>query len=130
MRASRFEHFHHGGIAATARQTQGPGAVAVRQVEIRLGVDQVLERGLVIGAAIAQHDGLDDGGPAEVVHVVERRAGANELAHHLGMAEMRCGYERRAVVAAGRAETPLAGAVERMLDQLKQEAAELGAAGV
>ncbi len=51
--------------------------------------------------AVAQHDRLDERRPAEIVDVVERRLGDDERAHHLVVAEVRRGDQRRAVVAAG-----------------------------
>jgi hypothetical protein len=54
----------------------------------------------VARAAVAQHDRLDERGPAQVVDVVERRAGADQLAHDRVVAEVRRGDQRRAVVAA------------------------------
>ena len=47
-------------------------------------------------AAIAEHDQLDQRGPAEIVDVIERRAGRDQHAHDLGVAEMRGGDQRRA----------------------------------
>ena len=55
----------------------------------------------VARAAVAENDGLDQRGPAEVVDVVERRAGRDQLAHDAVVAEMRGRDQRGAVVAAG-----------------------------
>ena len=69
--------------------------------EVRAGPHQRFQRVRVRLAAIAEHDGLHQGGPAEIVDVVERRAGRDQDAHHLGVAEMRGRDQRRALVRAG-----------------------------
>ena len=55
----------------------------------------------MIAPAIAEHDRLDQCGPAEIVDVIERRARRDQHAHHLGVAEMRGGDQRRALIGAG-----------------------------
>ena len=49
------------------------GAVRVGKVEVGAGRDQVGDDGGMAGAAVAEDDGLDQRGPAQIVDMVERR---------------------------------------------------------
>jgi hypothetical protein len=52
-------------------------------------------------SAVAEDHRLHERGPAEIVDVVERRAGADQLPHHAVMPEMRRRDQCRAVIDAG-----------------------------
>jgi hypothetical protein len=88
-------------MAAAAGELEGTGAARVRQREIRTRIDQMAQGPLVARPAIAEDDRLDHRRPVQVVHVVQRRPGANELAHDFVVPEVRRRDERGAVVAAG-----------------------------
>ena len=72
----RLKDRDHFLVAAAARQLERRAALAVGELHARAGIDQRLQRRDVARAAVAEHDRLDQRGPAEVVDVVERRAGA------------------------------------------------------
>ena len=52
-------------------------------------------------SAVAEHDGFDQRRPSKVVDVIERRSRFNQDLHHLGVAQVRGGDQRRALVGAG-----------------------------
>ena len=56
---------------------------------------------LVAWPAVAKHHRFDQRGPAEIVDMVQRRAGFDENAHHFVMAQMRGGDQGAAVIGAG-----------------------------
>src|SRR3989344_656569 len=72
--ACRFQHPHHFAEAALPCKLQRRVALAVGQRLARTRPQQGLQGGLVARAAVAQHDGLDERRPVQVVHMVERRA--------------------------------------------------------
>ena len=96
-----FQQGHHLRVATGARQFQRRAPAAVGQGDAGAGVEQRAQRRLVARAAVAQHDGLDHRRPVQVVDVVQRRPGADELAHDAVVPQVRRGDQRRAVVAAG-----------------------------
>ena len=96
----RHQECGHLAIAATARELQRRRAAAIGEVHVRARVDERFERRRVARTAVAQHDRFDQRRPAQVVDVIERRAGADQLAHDFHVAEVRGGNERGAVVAA------------------------------
>src|SRR5262245_52616045 len=65
-------------IAPCAGVGQGGHAVAIGQKYIGAGLDQGLDRGGVVRAAIAEHDRLEQRGPAEIVDVIERGLGRDQ----------------------------------------------------
>ena len=80
-------------------QRRGPGAVG--QLQLGFGVYQRFQGGLVALAAIPQHNGFNQRGPVQVVDVVQRRTGGNQLPHHAVVAQMGGRDQRRAIVATG-----------------------------
>ena len=68
---------------------------------IRAGGDERAQCLDVALAAVAEHDRLDHRRPAQVVHVVERRAGGDQHPDDLVVTEVRGGDQRGAVVGAG-----------------------------
>src|SRR5262245_16444276 len=99
--AGSFEECGHLRKSARARQRQRGTALAVGQVGVGAGIQQCLQACDVAAAAIAQHDRFDHRRPAEIVDAVERCAGRDQHAHHLVMAEVRGGDQRRSVVGTG-----------------------------
>ncbi|VVT58189.1 hypothetical protein BOS5A_200461 [Bosea sp. EC-HK365B] len=77
------------------------GALAVGKVAARTGADQCPHRLDMARPAIAEDHRLDQGGPAEIVDMVERRAGRDQFAHHAVMAEMGGRDQSRAEIGAG-----------------------------
>ena len=69
--------------------------VTVGDGPVGTGPDQGAYRLYVVGPAVAQDDRFDQGGPAEVVHMIQRCTAGNEAANHLMMAQMRAGDQRR-----------------------------------
>ena len=63
LSASHFQHRHHLAIAARFGQRERCVALPIGQLRIGFGVDQRLQRGLMARAAVAEHDGFDDGRP-------------------------------------------------------------------
>ena len=55
----------------------------------------------MVGTAVAQHHGLHEGRPSEIVDVVERRSACGEQADDFVVAEVGGRDQRRAVVGAG-----------------------------
>jgi hypothetical protein len=74
-------------------------AVAVGEVDVGPGVDQEADRPGVIGAAAAEDDGFQEGGPAEAVDVVDLDRGGQEAADDLGVATFGGPDQAGAVVA-------------------------------
>jgi hypothetical protein len=66
-------------------------------------------------AAVAEHDGFHQRRPAQIVDMVERRAGGDQHAHDLRMTEMGGGDKRGAVIDRGDGAR-VAAAVERDLE--------------
>ena len=75
--------------------------MTVGQLQICTRSNQELQGFLVPAASVAEHDRFNCGRPVQVVHVVQRRAGSNQLTHHAVVAQMRGCDQRCAVVAAG-----------------------------
>ena len=73
LRARLFQNRHHLRVAAAFRERERRRAAAVRDVHVGAGFDQRAQRVGVVLAAVAEHDRLDQRGPAEIVDVVERR---------------------------------------------------------
>jgi hypothetical protein len=73
-------------LAAPLGVGQGGDPVAVGQVDVGPGLDQEPDRPQVIGAAVAEDDRLQEGGPAEPVDVVDLDRGGQEAADDLGVA--------------------------------------------
>ncbi len=74
---------------------------AISKIAARAGLHQRPRASDMARPAIAEDHRLDQGGPSEIVHMVERRTRRDQPAHHLVMAEMRGGNERRAEIGAG-----------------------------
>ena len=100
-RACRRQYSDHLGVAARARMAERRDALAVGDVDVGAGLDQRRQGGGVILAAITEHDGFHQRGPAQIVDVIERRAGDDESANDLGMTEMGGGDQGGAVIGAG-----------------------------
>ena len=64
-------------------------AVPVGKGDVGAGLDQGIDGGRVVAAAISEHDGLEQGGAAEIVDVVERRLGRDQGAHDLHVPAVR-----------------------------------------
>ena len=84
---------------------KGRYPVAIRDRGIGTGLEQQAQDLLVVGAAIAQHHGLHERRPSEIVDMVERGTGRDQAADHLDTPEMRSighkGYENVAADRAG-----------------------------
>ena len=86
------------------RTTPGPRvpergrALPVRNGGVGPGCDERPHRLDVARAAVAEDRGFDQGGPAEIVDMIERRAGADQFPHHAIVAEVRGGDQGGAVV--------------------------------
>ncbi len=100
-RAGALQNLDHLPIAASARQAQRSLAGAVGLIDVGAGLHQGLEHRDVTLAAIAEHDRLDQGGPAQIVDVVERCFGRDQRAHDFVVSEMRGGDQRGAFIGAG-----------------------------
>ena len=71
------------------------------QLQLGARSDEGGQRFLVAQAAVAQHDGFDHGRPVQVVDMVQRRTGRNQLPDHPVMAQVGGGDQCRAVIATG-----------------------------
>ena len=69
------EDTDHGVFAPLARQFDGGYAVAVAKVTPRTSRDEMARSALMARAAIAEDDGLNQRGPAEIVDVIQRGTG-------------------------------------------------------
>ena len=99
--ACLFQHPHHFAEAALPCKLERRVALPVGQRLARTRPQQGLQGRLLARAAVAQHDGLDERRPVQVVHMVQRRASGDQLPHHAVVTQVGSGDERRAVVAAG-----------------------------
>ena len=73
-------------------------AVAVGQIDVCSRTDQKPDDLDVLRAAVTQDDGLEQGGSAEIVDVIDVDAGRNECAHGLHMTALGRRNERGAAV--------------------------------
>ena len=88
-------------VAARTGMLERRDAVPVGDGDIGASLNQRLNGGAVIAAAVAEHDGLEQGGPAEIVDVIERRLGRDEGAHDLHVSAMGSRDQRGVFVRAG-----------------------------
>ena len=66
--------------------SEGHYAIAVGQFAVGAGFEQQTHNLLVVRAAVTEDHGFHESGPAEIVDVVERRAGSDEAANDFGVA--------------------------------------------
>jgi hypothetical protein len=92
---------HDVAIASYLGVLQRRLAVPVGDPRIGTGLDEGPHRLHVAPSAIPEDHRLDQGSSNQVVDVVERCAGADELANDAVMAEMGRGDQRGAVINAG-----------------------------
>jgi hypothetical protein len=85
----RLQDLRHVAVAATSARMQRRHAQAIGDIHVGAAFDERVERGRVARSAVAEHDGFDERRPAQVVDVIERRAGLDEDAHHFDVAEVR-----------------------------------------
>ena len=97
-----FPAYNHLAIAARLGQSEWRIALSIGQLQVRFGVDQRVQSGLMARATVAEHNGLDHCRPVQIVDVIERRARIDELPNQAVVSEMRGGDQRGAVLAAGR----------------------------
>ena len=76
-------------------------AIFVRQVEIGTRRNQLAHDVLVARAAVGQHDGFDQAGPAQAVDMIWGDTGGEQGAHGLHMAALASRNQRRAAKAVG-----------------------------
>ena len=81
--------------------TERRHALAVGDVDVGAGLDERPHRLLMAVPALPEDHRLEERRPAEIVDMVERRAGADQLPDDAVMPEMRRRDERRAVIDAG-----------------------------
>ena len=86
-------------VAAPLGVGQRRPPVPVGQVDVGAGLDQQVDRPDVAGAAVAKDDGLQEGGPAEPVDVVDVDRGVEEAPDDLGVAALGGPDQAGAVVA-------------------------------
>src|SRR6185437_10148623 len=86
--ASLLEDRDHLLEATLFRERERRLARAVGEIDVGAGIDQRFQRRDVTLAAVAEHDRLDERGPAEIVDVVERRLRGDQRADDLVVTEM------------------------------------------
>lgn len=89
-------------IAARLGVRERRNPVTVADAGIGASLDQRTHRLGMGGAAVAQHHGFDQRGPAEIVYMVEGRTRDDQPSHHLGMAKLGRGNQRGPVPVASR----------------------------
>ena len=87
--------------AAPPRVRSGVTPLAVRDVDVRAGLDQQPHDLGMHRPAVAEDHGFEQRGPAELVDVILVDRGAEQDAHRLRVAVMRGRDQRRAAVAVG-----------------------------
>ena len=76
-------------------------AVPVGKGDVGAGLDQGIDSGRVVAAAISEHDSFEQGGAAEIVDVVERRFCRDQGTHDLHVPAVRGGVQCRVVMGTG-----------------------------
>jgi len=100
-RARTLQHRDDRGVASRARVTERRHALAVGDVDVGAGLDERPHRFLMAAPALPENHRLEERRPAEIVDMVERRAGADQLPDDAVMPEMRRSDQRGAVIDAG-----------------------------
>ena len=118
MRPCVFQNSRDLRIAARAGVLQRRDAVPVGKGDVGAGLDQGIDSGRVVAAAISEHDGLEQGGAAEIVDVVERRLCRDQSAHDLHVPAVRGGDQCRVVMGTGNGAR-VAAALERDPEHFK-----------
>src|SRR6478735_10791545 len=95
-RRSLLQQLDHLRVAAPLRVFQRRHAVTVRNAKARPGVDQPLDDLDMARAAVAEDDGLEQSGPAEVVDMINIDPGVDQHRNGLDMPALRCWNERSA----------------------------------
>ena len=82
------------------------------KVDVGAGANERGERVGVVASAVTEDDRLDQGGPAQIIHMIERATCRDQHANDLRVSQMGGGNQRRPVIAAGD-RAGIAAAVER-----------------